>query len=118
MYVDFLTKDVRDRMHELTDSFQAYTISTPMEYDYYELVNRVYLRKVLALIRENIKAYVKGEPVSKFFQEIDIDSDRVTEAENRAKGLLNAKLIKPVEYLGEIAAALAYELNEKQEETK
>lgn len=118
MYVDFLMQDVHDRMRELTDSFLEYQARTPMEYEQYEIVNRVYLRELLALIRENIKAYVKGEPVSKFFQEIDIDSDRVTEAENRAKGLLNARLIKPVEYLGEIAAALAYELNEKQEETK
>lgn len=117
MYVEFLTQEIRDEMRELTESFEAY-MARPIEYDQYESANRHYLREVLALIRNNIKAYVNGEPVGTFHQIVSIDSDFVRKAKERADYFIRVKLATPVEYLGEIAAALAYELDEKQEETK
>ena len=120
MYVNFLKKDVSDEIRELTESFDAYTLLYPMSYDDYCAVHRSYLREVLALIRKNIKAYVNGEPVGKFSQEIIVDSSHVTEVEvkYRPRSFIDVKIFTYIEYLGHIAAALAHELDEKQEETK
>lgn len=118
MYIDFLKKDVSDEIRELTESFDAYTLLHPMSYDDYCAVHRSYLRELLALIRKNIKAYVNGEAVETFHATVIIDSETVSKMQDRAEYFIRVKLFKPVEYLGEIAAALAYELDEKQEETK
>lgn len=118
MYVEFLTEEICDEMREMTESFDSYTLLHPMSYDDYCAVHRSYLREVLALIRKNIKTYVNGEAVETFHAEIIVDSETVSKMQDRAEYFIRVKLFKPVEYLGEIAAALAYELNEKQEETK
>lgn len=118
MYVDFLKEETAKKIREMSVSFEAYTLLHPMAYGDYLAVHKSYLREVLALIRENIKAYVSGEAVETFHAEIIIDSGIVSKMQGRAEYFIRVKLFKPVEYLGEIAAALAYELDEKQEETK
>lgn len=118
MYVEFLTQETAKKIREMTVSFDAYTLLHPMSYDDYCAVHRSYLREVLALIRKNIKAYVNGETVETFYAEIIVDYETVSKMKDRAEYFIRVKLFKPVEYLGEIAAALAYELDEKQEETK
>mgnify|MGYP000944660344 CR=1 FL=1 len=114
MYVEFLTQETAKKIREMTVSFDAYTLLHPMRYGDY----RSYLREVLALIRKNIKAYVNGEAVETFYAQIIVDSETVSKMQDRAEYFIRVKLFKPVEYLGEIAAALAHELGEKQEETK
>lgn len=118
MYVEFLTQETAKKIRETTVSFDAYTLLHPMSYDDYCAVHRYYLREVLALIRKNIKAYVNGEAVETFYATVIIDSETVSKMQDRAEYFIRAKLFEPVEYLGEIAAALAHELDEKQGETK
>nr|DAS32281.1 MAG TPA: hypothetical protein [Caudoviricetes sp.] len=118
MYVEFLKEETAKEIRELTESFDAYTLLHPMSYDDYCAVHRSYLREVLALIRKNIKAYVNGDAVETFHATVIIDSETVSKMQDRAEYFIRVKLFKPVEYLGEIAAALAHELDEKQEATK
>lgn len=112
MYVEFLREETAKKIREMSVSFDAYTLLHPMGYCDYLAVHKSYLREVLALIRENIKAYVNCEAVETFHAEIIIESETVSKMKNRAEYFIRTKLFKPVEYLGEIAAALAYELDE------
>lgn len=79
---------------------------------------REYASAALELIRAEIKAYVSGKPIEDGAADIDLSSPVIDSAYCRADSLRNARLARETEYLGEIAAGIAAEIENERSSRK
>ena len=108
MYVKYLTPETRQQLTTLLCQYRG------------EKLGRIeYASAALELIRAEIKAYVSGKPIEDGAADIDLSSPVIDDTYNRADSLRNARLAKETEYLGEIAAGIATEIeNERNKQMR
>lgn len=103
MYVKYLTPETRQQLTTLLCLYRG------------EKLGRIeYASAALELIRAEIKAYVSGKPIEDGAADIDLSSPVIDDAYNRADSLRNARLAKETEYLGEIAAGIAIDIDNER----
>lgn len=108
MYVKYLTSETRQQLTALLCKYQAG-----------ELWRIEYASAALELIRAEIKAYVNGKPVEYGAADIDLSPSLIIDkAGERANYLRYARLASEVEYLGEIAAGIAAEIENERSSRK
>lgn len=108
MYVKYLTPETRQQLTTLLCQYRG------------EKLGRIeYASAALELIRAKIKEYVSGKPIENDAADIDLSSPVIDDAYNRANSLRNARLANETEYLGEIAAGIAVEIeNERSKQMR
>lgn len=108
MYVKYLTSETRQQLTTLLCQYRGEKLGW-IEY----------ASAALGLIRVEIRAYVSGKPIEDGAADIDLSSPVIDEAYGRANHLRNARLAKETEYLGEIAAGIAAEIeNERSKKVR
>lgn len=108
MYVKYLTPETRQQLTMLLCQYRG------------EKLGRIeYASAALELIRAEIKAYVSGKPIEDGAADVDLSSPVIDDAKNRAEYLRNGRLASETEYLGEIAAGIAAEIeNERSKQMR
>lgn len=108
MYVKYLTPETRQQLTTLLCQYRG------------EKLGRIeYASAALELIRAEIKAYVSGKPIEDGAADVDLSSPVIDDAKNRAEYLRNGRLASETEYLGEIAAGIAAEIeNERSKQMR
>lgn len=103
MYVKYLTPETRQQLTTLLCQYRG------------EKLGRIeYASAALELIRAEIKAYVSGKPIENGAADIDLSSPVIDDAKNRAEYLRNGRLASETEYLGEIAAGIAIDIDNER----
>lgn len=103
MYVKYLTPETRQQLTTLLCQYRG------------EKLGRIeYASAALELIRAEIKAYVSGKPIENDAADIDLSSPVIDDAKNRAEYLRNGRLASETEYLGEIAAGIAIDIDNER----